>query len=401
MIDAGIAPVVEGGSLLVARVQESGELFFSLGIDTTGEYDFQLITANPVIENTLDFSTVPPGNYPDGIYYVESLGGWTEQSSPDAEVYVSGNGSVNPSGQGIGVADNQFEINEQISFEFTDDVSSASIVTIRSAGNASWDLEVKWTLLNDGVLVEEGTVAFTGPGGTFDFSAVNDQLFDTLILEGLDSSQSDITNDKSKFTLAELNYSEAYLTEETDFQFDVTVTDNDEDSDVSEITVTVGLEEGQGYDLSGDNSNLYNDDGLYGAENSDDTLYGNNGDDVLYGLSGNDTLSGGSGNDTLTGGDGADTFLFGAVSEGVDVIRDFDADEGDVLDLSGVIQNYNPLQNAIDDFIFSREVDGGTILSIDVSGSGDSQNAIDFVALEGVTNIDINELVSTANINVT
>ena len=118
-------------------------------------------------------------------------------------------------------------------------------------------------------------------------------------------------------------------------------------------------------------------------------------------MKGDDVLFGDAGSDTLYGGSGADQFMFEAIQQGVDVIKDFSADEGDVLDISSVIQNYDPLQNSIDDFVFSREENGGTILSVDISGSGDAQNAIDFVALEGVTNIDLNELVSTANINVT
>jgi hypothetical protein len=402
MIDAGIAPVVEGGSLLVARVQESGELFFSLGIDTTGEYDFQLIAENPTIPKNVDLSTVPPGNYPEGIYYDEEanggLGGWTDTNTGEAELYIYGSDiygnslSINPSGQGIGAADNQFEINEQISFVFTSDVTSASITTIRSAGNESWDLEVSWTLYNDGNLVDSGTVVFTGPGGTFDFGTIDEQLFDTLVLEGLSSAESTITNDKSKFTLAELEYNETLLPSETDFQFDVDVTDGDGDTDSDSLIVTIGTGSvQQGFELSGDKN----------AESYDDVIYGSaDSNDVLNGGIGNDVLNGGIGNDVLYGDTGADQFIFDNIGQGVDVIKDFSADEGDVLDLSGVIQNYDPEQDAIDDFIFSREESGGTILSVDVSGSGDVQNAVDFVALDGVTNVDLNELFTMANINV-
>ena len=81
------------------------------------------------------------------------------------------------------------------------------------------------------------------------------------------------------------------------------------------------------------------------------------------------------------------------------MIRDFGADASDVLDFSTLIQNYDPAQQAIDNFVFAREIDGGTILSIDVSGSGDASKAIDLVALEGFKDIDLQAMVESGNIN--
>ena len=73
------------------------------------------------------------------------------------------------------------------------------------------------------------------------------------------------------------------------------------------------------------------------------TLSGGAGADTLIGGDGNDVLVGGTGNDTLTGGDGADTFQVSAQlswnkgfsfnGDGVDTITDFDASEGDVLQI--------------------------------------------------------------------
>ncbi|PCI55875.1 MAG: hypothetical protein COB36_03500 [Alphaproteobacteria bacterium] len=137
-----------------------------------------------------------------------------------------------------------------------------------------------------------------------------------------------------------------------------------------------------------------------GRQGGDDTLIGGAGNDVIYGQEGNDTLYGGAGDDILIGGSGADTFMMEAIGQGVDVIRDFSADEGDVLDLAGLIQNYDSTQQAIDDFVFTREVNGGTILSVDASGSGDVSNAVDLVALEGLQNMDLQALIESGNINV-
>nr|WP_234463496.1 type I secretion C-terminal target domain-containing protein [Stutzerimonas stutzeri] len=91
----------------------------------------------------------------------------------------------------------------------------------------------------------------------------------------------------------------------------------------------------------------------------DDYLSGGAGDDLLYGLQGNDTLDGGTGNDLLvggagddiliggldddqlTGGSGADTFTWKAGDLGKDSILDFNATEGDRIDLRDLLQGEN------------------------------------------------------------
>ena len=102
---------------------------------------------------------------------------------------------------------------------------------------------------------------------------------------------------------------------------------------------------GQGADLlegGEDSDNLSGEDG-------DDRLLGGEGDDVLRGDAGADTLEGGGGDDTLVGGlgpdqmeggMGADRFAIFSLAEALgDVILDFDAAEGDRLDLSRLDAN--------------------------------------------------------------
>ena len=69
-----------------------------------------------------------------------------------------------------------------------------------------------------------------------------------------------------------------------------------------------------------------------------DVLFGGDGNDQLNGRADGDSLDGGSGDDTLDGGagidvlfgnSGADVFLFSRPSDGGDVVRDFNAAEGD------------------------------------------------------------------------
>jgi Ca2+-binding RTX toxin-like protein len=84
------------------------------------------------------------------------------------------------------------------------------------------------------------------------------------------------------------------------------------------------------------------DDMINGGTGSD-RIIGNSGKDTLNGGNGNDTLNaggdadrlnGGTGNDALKGGAGADTFVF-SQNHGRDVVADFDASEGDVVQFRG------------------------------------------------------------------
>ncbi|TCQ29005.1 calcium-binding protein [Rhizobium sp. PP-CC-3G-465] len=135
-------------------------------------------------------------------------------------------------------------------------------------------------------------------------------------------------------------------------------------------------------------------DNLYGLEGNDG-LYGGAGNDVLYGGSGADDLTGGIGRDYLNGGTGADIFYFDTlidsrVGSGRDVIADFTASEGDLIDLSGIDANTRSGGNQTFDYIgndgFSRHAGelrfSNGILSGDVNGDGRA----DFeVSVSGVT----------------
>ncbi|WP_156883360.1 calcium-binding protein [Salipiger mucosus] len=106
-----------------------------------------------------------------------------------------------------------------------------------------------------------------------------------------------------------------------------------------EITGT----ETHGNRLEGSNGN----DTIYGLDgrdtilggNSDDRLYGGDDVDRLYGGAQDDFLDGGGATDFLEGGAGADTFVLRSIDDtGVgrykrDEIRDFDAAEGDVINV--------------------------------------------------------------------
>ena len=136
------------------------------------------------------------------------------------------------------------------------------------------------------------------------------------------------------------------------------------------------------------NGSKYSD--VLNGGNGHDVLYGNAGNDLLNGGDGNDLLIGGVGNDTLTGGAGADIFVWKAGDLGNDVIKDFNAGEGDRIDLSDLLPDAANANNILD----YLKVDTATS-TLQVSTSGNVANGADVtIKLEGV---DLTQYGSTSS----
>ena len=126
----------------------------------------------------------------------------------------------------------------------------------------------------------------------------------------------------------------------------------------------------------------------------DDVISGGAGDDIIFGQEGNDVISGGAGNDVLYGGSGNDTFMFEALTDGLDTIKDFEVGQ-DNLDLSSLVSITDPLTQSIEDFVFANDDGAGnTVVSIDSAGSGNAANATAVASLEGV-DVDLNDLIAS------
>jgi len=106
--------------------------------------------------------------------------------------------------------------------------------------------------------------------------------------------------------------------------------------------------------IHGDNNVLSRNQG---GQAGNDSLFGGSGEDTLFGQDGNDTLRGGTDRDVLSGGAGADTFRFAAsdlqvvtwevfprmyarMNWSLDIIKDFSAADGDILDVAEVLDVY-------------------------------------------------------------
>lgn len=129
----------------------------------------------------------------------------------------------------------------------------------------------------------------------------------------------------------------------------------------------------------------YNDN-LTGTSSAN-TMIGGAGNDTISAGGGADFLYGGAGTDTLTGSTGGDAFIFEAATAlgASDTITDFSTAQVDKLDVSDILDGYDPLSDAISDFV--RITDNGThsFLSVDADGGGNSFTQI--AQLSSVTNI--------------
>ncbi len=137
------------------------------------------------------------------------------------------------------------------------------------------------------------------------------------------------------------------------------------------------------------------DDNLHGR-GGDDTLYGGEGLNALFGDGGNDTLYGGVHHETLRGGDGddtlvsglgrdelygeagADTFVFAEAGlANHDWIRDFDAAEGDALDISALLDGFDETTDDINDFVeLVYASSTKTTVYVNADGAGDDAEAV-------------------------
>lgn len=139
-------------------------------------------------------------------------------------------------------------------------------------------------------------------------------------------------------------------------------------------------------------------DNIVAGTLGNDILRGWEGDDALVGGGGNDRFYGGSGADAMFGGTGADTFVFedDALSADMDIVKDFNPEEGDVLDISDLLREYHSLIDDLDDFVSIVGGGNGSIISVDQDGTGTEFGFSPVVLLSGITGIaNVSSLVTS------
>ncbi|MDA0967515.1 MAG: tandem-95 repeat protein [Proteobacteria bacterium] len=135
-------------------------------------------------------------------------------------------------------------------------------------------------------------------------------------------------------------------------------------------------------------------DELYGGDDAD-YLFGGLGSDILNGGSGNDVIQSGAGNDLVFGGSGSDTFIFDSNNafEGVDQIFDFKGYLGDKIDISDLLSDYDPVSDAIADFVDLSHQGLKATLSVDADGDADNYIAVAEFYINH--NTDLDEMISS------
>lgn len=121
------------------------------------------------------------------------------------------------------------------------------------------------------------------------------------------------------------------------------------------------------------------------------------GDDTLKGGDGNDLLIGGAGNDTLYGGNGADTFKYLGGNEGTDRIKDFNAKQGDKIDIADVLADeFDPVADMISHFVKIEKQGNNSVLMVDHDGGGDSFAAL--AIIEGTKNLNVQDMLNQGSL---
>ena len=128
-----------------------------------------------------------------------------------------------------------------------------------------------------------------------------------------------------------------------------------------------------------------------------DLLDGEDGNDILKGGLGIDYLSGGNGLDTLEGGSGADMYYFESDKslDAVDIVKGFSTAEGDSINLSEFLTLFDPLTEALTDFVKFETVSGNTVVSVDQDGTGTGSAFTAIATLQGVTGLTNEDLLLT------
>jgi Ca2+-binding RTX toxin-like protein len=188
----------------------------------------------------------------------------------------------------------------------------------------------------------------------------------------------------------------------------VTVQDPDGNTGSATTTFTVddNLLTGPG-DGSGD-------DIIVGTSVSDPD---SDGDDVISGRGGDDRIDGRSGDDFIDGGDGKDTIIVGGpgnniisggpqpdeiilstgpgvdlvritgLSDGKDTIRNFNATQGDRLDLSLLFRDSEIDDASFDHFVRTTQDGKDFLVQVDLDGQGTDHRFVDIARLVGPTGV--------------
>jgi Ca2+-binding RTX toxin-like protein len=414
----------DGSGGLVAVKEGTSTQIFSITVDPVAESYTVMITGplDGAAGALIDLSSggSDPGN-DDEVYF---YGGADTDGDGlgDIEIRITGideNGAaatVNSSNPGMGVNNNWLdnltgEDPEQLLMVFNDTATTDSYkmtaAEITANSLAIGELAV-WRAYNTNgndsdpslwTLVKEGTAEGSGSAettfiveGDLDPATGAPDTFNAIILEASDGNEYRVFNITTFSSDSGANTTITYYNGSGVHVLDA---DGDGNSTLPIFDVTfeadgniVGTIENEVIAGSSQNNLIHGSGG-------DDVISGGSGNDMLYGDIGDDILDGGTGNDYLTGGTGADTFKAG---QGNDRIADYSQTEGDVVDISHVIDtgagDYLEVNKNVDNgtaklsIIDSSDVEKGSISFDNIDYDTDLTNGDELASLLGQVDID-------------
>ena len=186
-------------------------------------------------------------------------------------------------------------------------------------------------------------------------------------------------------------------------QIAVTVEDPEGNTGSADTTFTVDDTLVVGTDgpdnIVGTDSEIGQPGDVISARDGDDTVTSLSGDDFVDGGGGDDTLvlggpgvtrpGGGTGVDQITLGPGADTVRITGLSDAADTIFNFDATEGDRLDLRELFRDSDITDATVDSYVSNRASADGIQVQVDLDGPGTHQRPVTIANLDQPTGVAV------------
>jgi hypothetical protein len=398
--------VSSSATQVVINLKEGADLVGVLTLNSDGEDSLQVIHRDNQIGFTPISNTAADAGGPTGVYLVD-LG------TLDFNISVTGddgvapandpnNDAVNTSTQGWGVKGNQgqtLDAGESLLFKFVDDGNNTTPFGVD---------DFKFS-----------AAGFTGGGGTRNLTVTvyldaAYTTYDVVTLNMTDGQVFHVSDQDWSAVAGNTQYQSgdtiyAVKVENTGVNglrlngLEVGAETQTPPADLAFENIGIEFVDGDGDSVS-QNFNIYIDgEDPYGGTIVLETT-GGSGDDSINGGVGNNIIDGGAGSDTLFGGDGADTFIWHTGDESgspTDTIIDFDTAEGDVLDLSDLLDGET--SGTLENYLSFSLDSGNTVIEIDVDGVGGDVDQT--IVLQGVDLVTgntqseiINDLVSNGNL---